>query len=96
MAEAWRIALSHTHEPTALILSRQAVPTLDRTKYNSAKGLEKGAYILSDCDGEPEIILIGTGSELPMVADAGEKVEGGWPSLPRGFDAELVPLRKTG
>ncbi len=75
VVEAWRVALSHTHEPTALILSRQAVPTLDRTKYNSAKGLEQGAYILSDCEGDPELILIGTGSELPMVADAGEKLK---------------------
>jgi transketolase len=74
VVEAWRVALTHTHEPTALILSRQAVPTLDRTKYNSAKGLEKGAYILLDSDGEPDVILIGTGSELSLVAAAGEQL----------------------
>ncbi|WP_415641691.1 transketolase [Sphingomonas antarctica] len=74
VVEAWRVALTHTHEPTALILSRQAMPTLDRTKYSSAKGLEQGAYILSDCDGEPDVILIGTGSELSLVVAAGEKL----------------------
>jgi transketolase len=74
VVEAWRVALTHTHEPTALILSRQAVPTLDRTKYNSAKGLEQGAYILSDCNGTPDVILIGTGSELSLVAEAAAKL----------------------
>jgi transketolase len=71
---AWKLALSHTHEPTALILSRQAIPTLDREKYASASGLERGGYILGDCEGEPEIILIGTGSELPLVVSAHEKL----------------------
>jgi transketolase len=76
VAAAWKVALSHTHEPTALIFSRQAIPTLDRTKYASAEGLEKGGYILGDCEGQPEIILIGTGSELPMVVAAHEKLTG--------------------
>lgn len=75
VAAAWKVALSHSHEPTALILSRQAIPTLDRTKYASADGLEKGGYILGDAErGDPEIILIGTGSELPMVVAAHEKL----------------------
>jgi len=74
VAVAWKVALSHTHEPTALIFSRQAIPTLDREKYASADGLERGGYILADCEGEPEIILIGTGSELPMVVAAHEKL----------------------
>jgi transketolase len=74
VAAAWKVALSHTHEPTALIFSRQAIPTLDREKYASADGLEKGGYILGDCEGTPEIILIGTGSELPMVVAAHEKL----------------------
>jgi transketolase len=76
VAAAWKVALSHTHEPTALIFSRQPIPTLDRDKYASADGLEQGGYILGDCEGEPEIILIGTGSELPMVVDAHEKLTG--------------------
>jgi transketolase len=74
VAAAWKVALSHTNEPTALIFSRQAIPTLDREKYASADGLEKGGYILGDCEGEPDVILIGTGSELPMVVAAHEKL----------------------
>ena len=78
VAVAWKVALSHTHEPTALILSRQTITTLDRDKYASAEGLRKGAYVLADCTGLPEIILIGTGSELPMVVSAHERLtEGG-------------------
>ncbi|SFR85264.1 transketolase [Sphingomonas jatrophae] len=74
VAAAWKVALSHTHEPTALIFSRQAIPTLDRGRYASADGVEKGGYILADSDGAPEVILIGTGSELPLVAAAHEKL----------------------
>jgi transketolase len=75
VAAAWKVALSRTHEPTALILSRQAIPTLDRTKYASADGLEKGGYVLADAEGgDPDIILIGTGSELPMVVAAHERL----------------------
>jgi transketolase len=76
VAAAWKVALQHVNEPTALILSRQAIPTLDREKYASADGLEKGGYVLGDCEGDPEIILIGTGSELPMVVAAHEKLSG--------------------
>ena len=77
VAVAWKVALSHTHEPTALILSRQTITTLDRDKYASAEGLRKGAYVLADCTGLPEIILIGTGSELPMVVSAHERLTAG-------------------
>ena len=75
VAVAWKVALEHTHEPTAMILSRQAIPTIDRAKYASADGLEQGGYILADADGgDPELILIGTGSELPLVVAAHEKL----------------------
>ena len=74
VAAAWRVALEHTHEPTALIFSRQTIQTLDRSKYASADGLAKGAYVLGDCEGQPQVILIGTGSELPMVVAAHEKL----------------------
>jgi transketolase len=74
VAVAWRIALEHTHEPTALIFSRQAIPTIDRSKYFSAEGLARGGYVLGDCKGTPQIILIGTGSELPLVVAAHEKL----------------------
>jgi transketolase len=69
---AWKAALTETSNPTALIFSRQPIPTLDRTKYAPASGVEKGGYILADSLEEPEIILIGTGSELPLVVAAHE------------------------
>ncbi|WP_157221134.1 transketolase [Flavisphingomonas formosensis] len=75
VAIAWKVAITHTHEPTALILSRQAVPTLDRSRYAAAEGLEKGGYVLADPDeGDPETILIATGSELPLAAAAHERL----------------------
>ena len=74
VSEAWRVAMQLKHEPMALILSRQAMPTLDRTKYASAAGVAKGAYILGDSQGEPEVILIGTGSELQFAVGAHEQL----------------------
>ena len=75
VAVAWKVALRHSSEPTALIFSRQGIPTLDRSKYASADGLEKGGYVLAHAKGgDPEIILIGTGSELPMVVAAHERL----------------------
>ena len=75
VAAAWKVALSHTHQPTALILSRQALPTIDRARYASAGGLEKGAYILADAQGgDPQIILMATGSEVSLVIAAHEKL----------------------
>jgi transketolase len=71
---AWKVALATPSNPTALIFSRQPIPTLDRAKYAAASGLEKGGYILADCTGEPDIILIGTGSELPLVAAVQERL----------------------
>jgi transketolase len=78
VAEAWRIMMGSTHHPIALILSRQPLPTLDRAKYAPATGVQKGAYILSDSDGTPEVILMGTGSELQLCVAAHEhlKAEG--------------------
>jgi transketolase len=86
-AVAWRVALKHTHEPTALVLSRQAIPTLDRKKYASADGLEKGGYVLADASGEPpQVILIATGSELPLAVAAHEKL------LAEGVRSRVVSL----
>ncbi|HWJ70076.1 MAG TPA: transketolase [Sphingobium sp.] len=73
-AVAWQIALATRTEPTALIFSRQAIPTLDRSRYAAASGVAKGGYILGDCAGDPAIILIGTGSELPLVVAAHERL----------------------
>jgi transketolase len=73
---AWRGALEHTDRPTALALSRQNLPTLDRTKYASAEGTLKGGYIVSEAaGGEPKVILIGTGSELQHCLTAQERLE---------------------
>lgn len=74
VAEAWRVAMQQKHDPVAFILSRQAVPTFDRTKYASAAGVAKGAYVMGDSKGEPEVILIGTGSELQFAVGAHEQL----------------------
>ena len=63
------------HEPVALILTRQAVPTLDRTKYASAEGLRRGAYVLADApDGKPDVLLLATGSEVALCIEAREQL----------------------
>ncbi|WP_230628824.1 transketolase [Sphingomonas sp. Leaf37] len=74
VAYAWRAALEDASRPTALIFSRQALPTLDRDKYAPAEGTLKGGYVLADCDGTPDVILIATGSELSLVVQAHEKL----------------------
>ncbi|WP_460971782.1 transketolase [Spirosoma migulaei] len=68
--EAWRVAMKQPKTPVLLLLSRQKLPVLDQSKYGSARGLEKGAYILSECDGIPQLILIATGSEVSLVLEA--------------------------
>ncbi len=76
VAEAWKLALSLTHEPTALALSRQALPTLDRKKFAPASGLVRGAYVLADSPGgEPQVILMATGSEIGLIVGAAETLE---------------------
>jgi len=72
---AWRVALEHSGGPVAIILTRQEVPIIDQDKYANASGLEQGAYILSDCVGEPQLILIGTGSEVHLLLEAQEKLK---------------------
>ena len=74
VTEAWRVVLEQKQHPVALCLTRQALPTLDRTKFEPASGLRQGGYILSDCAGTPDIILLGTGSELQLAIAAGEKL----------------------
>jgi len=69
--EAWRRIAEFRHEPVALILTRQAVPTLDRTKHAAAEGVRRGAYILLDADDkQPEVLLLATGSEVALCVDA--------------------------
>jgi transketolase len=79
--EAWKFILQMRHHPAALILSRQDLPTLDRTKYAPASGLSKGAYVLADAaGGKPEVLLLATGSEVSLCVAAYEqlKAEGIW------------------
>jgi transketolase len=73
VVEAWKFILPRQHDPVVLILCRQAVPTLDRTKYASAEGLHRGAYVLADAPGgRPEVLLLGTGSEVALCIAAYE------------------------
>ena len=74
VAEAWRAAMDRHHQPVALVLTRQDVPILDRTKYASADGLRRGGYVLADAEGEPEVILIATGSEVALAVEAHEQL----------------------
>lgn len=79
VAETWRTMLSLRHEPACIVLSRQALPTFDRTKYAPASGVARGAYVLADAEGgEPEVILMATGSEVQLCVGAYEalKAEG--------------------
>jgi transketolase len=108
--EAWRVIIKLRHEPAVLVLSRQALPTLDRNKYASAAGVAKGGYILADADGgHPDVILIGTGSEVSLCVNAYEqlKAEGvkarvvSMPSCelfdmqPENYRAEVLPPTVT-
>ncbi|HET9590663.1 MAG TPA: transketolase [Anaerolineales bacterium] len=73
VAEAWKFAIAHREGPTALALTRQSLPVLDRSVTAPASGLAKGAYVLRDF-GEPEMILIGTGSEVSLVYEAAQRL----------------------
>jgi transketolase len=75
VSEAWKFALQNRQGPTALILSRQNVPTLDRKKYAAADGTARGGYVLADLgQDDPDMILLATGSELGLAAAAAEKL----------------------
>jgi transketolase len=85
--EAWRAALLRTGGPTALVFSRQNLPVLDRTLFPPAKGLHRGAYILWQSNQDvPEVILIGTGSEVHIALEAGRKLDA------EGFKARVVSM----
>jgi transketolase len=79
IVEAWRYVMQLRHQPAMLVLTRQAVPTLDRTKYAPAAGLAKGAYVLAEPPGpsvKPELIIMATGSEVSLAIEAHEKLVG--------------------
>jgi len=87
VVEAWKIIMQLRNEPVALVLTRQAVSTLDRTKYASAAGVARGAYVLADAtSGKPEVILMATGSEVSMCVDAYEKLKA------EGIQARVVSM----
>lgn len=86
VAEAWRIIMTSQDRPVALILSRQPLPTVDRTKYASAEGTKQGAYILADSDGTPDVILMGTGSEVQLCVGAYEQLKA------EGIKARVVSM----
>ena len=73
-AEAWRAAVEHTDGPTALALTRQKLPIVDRTDLASAEGLHRGGYVLHAPDGPPDVLLIGTGSEVQNALGAAERL----------------------
>ena len=72
VAECYRTAMQITNHPSAFVLSRQNMPTLDRSKYAAASNCNRGGYILSDCKGTPDVILMASGSELYLAVEAGE------------------------
>jgi transketolase len=76
VVEAWKIIAQLQHQPVALVLTRQALPTFDRTKYGAASGTARGAYILADAPaGKPDVILMATGSEVSLCVEAYEKLK---------------------
>ncbi len=87
VVEAWKIIAQLQHQPVALVLTRQAIPTFDRTKYSAASGTARGAYILADAPGgKPEVILMGTGSEVSLCIEAYEKLKA------EGIPARVVSM----
>ncbi len=87
VVEAYKVILQHTHGPSTLVLTRQAMPTFDRTKYAPASGAAKGAYVLADAPGgKPDVILMGSGSEVSLCVDAYEKLKA------EGIKARVVSM----
>ena len=87
VVEAYKVMLQHAHGPSTLVLTRQAVPTLDRTKYAPASGVAKGGYVLADAPGgKPDVILMASGSELSLCVDAYEKLKA------EGIQARVVSM----
>lgn len=87
VVEAWRVIMQLQRQPVVLVLTRQAVPTLDRTRYASAGGLAKGAYVLADAsDGNPDVLLLTSGSEVSLCVEAYERLKG------EGVKARVVSM----
>ncbi|MGB2604021.1 MAG: transketolase [Candidatus Sulfotelmatobacter sp.] len=87
VVEAWKVIAQLQHQPAALVLTRQAIPTFDRTKYGTASGTARGAYILADAPGgKPDVILMGTGSEVSLCVEAFERLKA------EGIKARVVSM----
>ena len=87
VVEAWRVIMQLRHEPVVLVLTRQTLPTLDRAKYASAEGVRRGAYVLADAgDGNPDVLLLATGSEVSLCIRAYEKLKA------EGIKARVVSM----
>jgi transketolase len=91
VVEAWKVVLQLRHQPAALVLTRQAVPIFDRSKYAPASGVAKGAYILADTpNGKPDVILMGSGSEVSLCVNAYEQLKS------EGIQARVVSMPSWG
>lgn len=87
VVEAYKVIMQHTDGPVSLVLTRQAIPTFDRSKFGAATGVAKGAYVLADApEGQPDVILIGTGSEVALCVSAWEKLNA------EGIKARVVSM----
>jgi transketolase len=87
VAEAWKVIMKLHHEPAALILTRQALPTIDRSKYAAASGLARGAYVLADApDGKPDVLLLASGSEVALCLAAHDRLKA------EGIKARVVSM----
>ncbi len=87
VVEAYKVIIQLAASPASLVLTRQTMPTFDRTKYAPASGVAKGAYVLADADGgKPDVILMGTGSELHLCVEAYEKLKA------EGIKARVVSM----
>ena len=87
VAEAWKVIMKLHHQPAGLVLTRQALPTIDRSKYASASDLARGAYVLADApDGKPDVLLLATGSEVALCLEAHERLKA------EGIKARVVSM----
>jgi len=84
--QAWAVAVQHTEGPTAMALSRQALPVLARDDHGGTEGVHRGAYVLRACEGTPDVVLIGTGSEVQHALGAAEQLE------EEGLQAQVVSM----
>ncbi len=87
VVEAWKVIMQLQHEPVVMVLSRQALPTFDRTRYGSASGVARGAYVMADAvDGKPDVLLLATGSEVSLCVAAYEQLKA------EGIKARVVSM----